>query len=275
MVPEALREKERRLEDILRELGSAAVAFSAGVDSSYLAYKAHEVLGGGALAVTVNAPSFPKRELGESEAFCKRYGIKQMICGFDQLSVRGFADNPPDRCYYCKKAIFSVIAKAAADNGISCIAEGSNLDDMSDYRPGLKAVTELGIRSPLKEAGLTKSDIRELSKACGLPTWDKPSFACLASRIPYGDKITAGLLDMVDRAEQKLSDLGFRQYRVRVHGSLARIELPQEDIPLLLDESLRREITGYFSQLGFSYTALDLGGYKTGNMNRALGSKSK
>ena len=265
-----LKEKEKLLEEILRDVGSAAAAFSAGVDSSFLVYKAHEVLGEKTAAVTVNAPSFPGRELKEAEDFCIKYGIRHIVCEFDQLSVKGFAENPPDRCYHCKKAIFAVIAKAAEDNGYEFVCEGSNVDDMSDYRPGLRAISELGIRSPLREAGLTKSDIRALSKEYGLPTWDKPSFACLASRVPYGDRITSEKLSMIDRAEQKLSELGFRQYRVRVHGDIARIELPVEDIPLMLSENMRGEINSYFSGLGFTYTALDLGGYKTGNMNRVL-----
>lgn len=267
---EELRKKEARLEEMIHGLGSAAVAFSAGVDSSYLAYTAHRVLGGSMAAVTADISSFPKRELEESAAFCRRYGIKHIVLGVDQLGVEGFADNPPDRCYHCKKAVFGVICAAAGENGMSCVIEGSNLDDMSDYRPGLKAIAELDIRSPLVEAGLTKSDIRALSREHGLPTWDKPSFACLATRIPYGDRITKEKLDMIDLAEQKLSEMGFRQYRVRVHGRVARIELPQEDIPLMLDPEVRRRVNEYFTRLGFSYAALDLGGYKTGNMNRGI-----
>ena len=268
-------EKLEALKENLRSYENAIVAFSAGVDSAFLAYKAHEVLGSRMAAVTVSAPSFPARELAEAEGFCKKYGIKHIVRGFDQLSVKGFADNPPDRCYHCKKGIFAVITEAAGESGIVTVAEGSNLDDMSDFRPGLKAIKELGVRSPLREAGLTKSNIRELSRQHGLPTWNKPSFACLASRIPYGDSITSGKLEMIDKAEQKLSELGFTQYRVRLHGDIARIELPQEEFGLILSPETRGCINEYFRQLGFAYTALDLGGYRTGSMNRQLSESTK
>ena len=188
----------------------------------------------------------------------------------DQLSVKDFAENTPERCYHCKKALFTAIKQAVRDIGIDHVTEGSNLDDMSAYRPGLRAVRELGITSPLKEAGLTKSDIRALSKAAGLPTWDKPSFACLATRFPYGDRITPEKLRMAELAEDKLSELGFTQYRVRIHGDIARIELPQEDIPRFLDRSLRDEVNACFTQLGFGYTALDLAGFRSGSMDIRL-----
>ena len=271
---EQLAAKAARLTEILKTLGSAAVAFSAGVDSAYLAYTAHEVLGERMNAVTVDVPSFPKRELEQSREFCGRYGIRQTVIAVDQLSVAGFAENPPDRCYHCKRALFSAIKQTADDLGLAHVIEGSNLDDMSVYRPGLGAISELGITSPLKEAGLTKSDIRALSKAAGLPTWDKPSFACLATRIPYGDRITPEKLLMTELAEDKLAELGFTQYRVRVHGDVARIELPEADIPRLTDPVLRSEVIACFSRLGFSYTALDLAGYRTGSMDIRLTEKA-
>ena len=267
---DTLTEKEKTLEEIISAYDSAAVAFSAGVDSTFLTFFAKKVLEEKMAAITVNVPSFPARELNEAKAFCSDNGINQLICEVDQLKIGGFYENPKDRCYHCKRAIFTAIKKLAYDNGIECVCEGSNLDDMSDYRPGLKALAELDIKSPLKEAGLTKADIRALSKKYGLKTWDKPSFACLATRIPYGDMITKEKLEMIDLAESRLSALGFKQYRVRVHGDIARIELPCEDIPRLLDDSLREEINAYFSSLGLSYTALDLGGFKSGNMNKTL-----
>lgn len=267
---EELKAKEKRLEDILKDMGSAAVAFSAGVDSTLLVYTAKKVLGDKMIAVTVDAPSLPRNELDEAKAICKSLGVRHIVCELDQLNIKGFKENPPDRCYHCKKGTFASIAEVAKENGIKYVLEGSNVDDMSDYRPGLKAVKELDIKSPLREAGLTKADIRTLSKQAGLKTWDKPSFACLASRIPYGDEITRDVLNKVELAEQKLSELGFRQYRVRVHGDIARIEIPQEDMPKMLSPEVREEIHGYFTQLGFSYTALDLGGYKMGSMNLKL-----
>ena len=260
--------KLTRLENILKDLGSVAVAFSAGVDSAFLAYTAHRVLGGKMLAVTIDAPSVPRRELHEAQAFCEGLGIRHTVCVADQLSIEGFRTNPTDRCYHCKLELFSAIKRATEQSGAAYVAEGSNVDDLSDFRPGLKAIAELGIKSPLREAGLTKLDIRLLSRAAGLPTWDKPSFACLATRIPYGDEITSENLKMAELAEERLFDLGFKQLRVRIHGTIARIELPKEDIERLLSPALREEIVNYFSSLGFSYTALDLGGFKSGNMNK-------
>ena len=267
---DTLTEKEKRFEEIISAYASAAVAFSAGVDSAFLAFFAKKVLRERMIAVTANVPSFPARELDEARAFCRENGIRQLLCEVDQLKLSGFYENPKERCYYCKKAIFTAIKRLAYDNGAECVCEGSNLDDMSDYRPGLKALAELDIKSPLREAGLTKEDIRALSKKYGLRTWDKPSFACLATRIPYGDIITKEKLEMIDLAESRLSFLGFKQYRVRVHGDIARIELPCEDIPRLMDKALRKEINSYLLSLGLSYITLDLGGFKSGNMNKTL-----
>ena len=264
----ALQEKKQHLEEYLRGLGSVAVAFSSGVDSTFLLKVAHDVLGDKAIAVTAAARPFPKRELAEAAAFCTAEGVEQVVVDFDALSVEGFRQNPKDRCYHCKKALLLKIKEVAKGRGIAHVAEGSNLDDLEDYRPGLKAVAELEIKSPLREAGLTKEDIRALSRELGLPTWDKPSFACLASRFVYGEAITEEKLSMVEQAEQYLLDMGFRQMRVRVHDSLARIEvLPEE---LLKVVAAAEELNTYFRELGFLYVTLDLGGYRMGSMNKSL-----
>ena len=265
---DALHEKKKALEAYLQDLGSVAVAFSAGVDSTFLLAVAHDVLGDKAIAVTARSCLFPPRETEEAEGFCRVYGVGQVIIDHDALGVPGFGDNPPERCYLCKKALFEKILAAAKARGIAHVAEGSNLDDMGDYRPGMRAVAEMGVLSPLRQAGLTKADIRALSREMDLDTWDKPSYACLASRFVYGETITPEKLTMVDKAERKLRDWGFSQMRVRVHGDLARVEvLPEEFARLIVHAG---ELDGYLRSLGFAYAALDLGGYKTGSMNRTL-----
>ncbi len=266
-----LHEKKARLESILAGYGSVAVAFSAGVDSTFLLKVAHDVLGERAAAVTAITGSFPDRELDEARAFCEVEGIRLLTVDIDVFTVEGFRTNPPDRCYHCKKAIFRQIADAAAGLGITVVAEGSNLDDMGDYRPGMRAIAELGIRSPLKDAGMTKDDIRALSHELGLKTWDKPSFACLATRIAYGEEITPEKLTRIDRAEQLLADLGFRQYRVRVSGDSARIELLPADLVRMVEPQNRTAVTSALHSLGFRYVSLDLDGYRTGSMNAGKG----
>ena len=258
------------LQENLQRLGSAAVAFSGGVDSAFLLKAAHAALGSRAVAVTATARAFPRRESSEAEDFCRREGIRQIFYDFDVMAVEGFSENPPDRCYLCKRALFENIQRIASENGLSCVVEGSNLDDNQDYRPGHRAIAELGIKSPLRDAGLTKAEIRQFSHELGLPTWDKPSYACLASRFVYGEAITPEKLSMVEQAEQYLMDQGFRQMRVRVHGNLARVEVLPEDIPRLLSDELRRSVSDRLKSLGFSYVTLDLAGFRSGSMNEAL-----
>ena len=259
-----------RLRERLRSIGSAAVAFSSGVDSTFLLRVAHEELGDRVLAVTVRSHAFPKRELDEAESFCRAEGVRHEILDSDELSIPEFVENPPDRCYHCKKTIFGEIAALARAYGLNAVLEGSNLDDDGDYRPGRRAIKELGVLSPLHDAGLTKAEIRTLSRKMGLPTAEKPSFACLASRFPYGERITAAALERVERAEQWLLDAGFglTQLRVRSHGDMARIEVPPGDIPRLAERA--GEIAATLKSFGFAYVTLDLNGYRTGSMNEVL-----
>lgn len=262
--------KLTQLKERISSLGSLAIAFSSGVDSTFLLKAAHEALGEHALAITAKSSSFPKRELEESISFCKEENIRQIIFTSRELDVKGFRQNPPNRCYLCKKAFLEKVKEIAASHGITHVAEGSNVDDEGDYRPGMKAVAELGILSPLREVGLTKQEIRSLSKEMGLPTWEKPSFACLSSRFPYGEEITEKKLAMVEQAEQLLLELGFAQFRVRIHGAMARVEVLPEDFPKLIQAGTREKITGRFREIGFVYTAVDLEGYRTGSMNEIL-----
>ena len=273
-------EKMARLRAVLRETRSAAVAFSSGVDSTFLLRVAHEELGERVVAVTVRSRTFPNRELDEAAAFCRENGVRHEIIDTCELDIPGFAENPPDRCYLCKKAIFGKMMKFAQANGLKAVLEGSNKDDDGDYRPGRRAIREFGrdgacpsqvyVASPLHDAGFTKAEIRALSRRMGLPTADKPSFACLASRFPYGERITAEGLARVERAEHWLRDagMGLAQLRVRSHGDMARIEVPPDEIPRIAAHAA--EIAAAMKESGFDYAALDLQGYRTGSMNEVL-----
>lgn len=263
------------LKEYLTELESVAVAFSGGVDSAFLLKVAVDVLGKDkVIAVTAVSSLFPEREQREAEEFCNKYGIKQIKFRHNEFEIKDFKDNPPNRCYLCKRRLFEQIISIAEKNNIKHVVDGSNMDDNGDYRPGMVATRELNIKSPLQYADLYKEDIRELSRKLGLSTWSKPSLACLASRFAYGETISEEKLVIVDKAEQLLFDMGFSQFRVRIHGQenglTARIEIMPEEFPMLMEEGSRKRINKYFKEIGFSYVALDLEGYRMGNMNNVV-----
>jgi uncharacterized protein len=265
-----IQEKYAKLKQYLSDLESVAVAFSGGVDSTFLLKTAHDVLGDKVIAVTARSCSFPKRELDEATEFCKKEGITHIVCDSEELNIEGFSKNPVNRCYLCKTELFTKIWDVAIIKCIKNVAEGSNMDDNGDYRPGLIAVKERGVKSPLRYAELYKEEIRELSKEIGLSTWNKQSFACLSSRFPYGELINEERLNMIDRAEQMLLDMGMHQVRVRHHENLARIETDEEGFAILCDYENRKKVHAAFKEIGYTYIALDLMGYRTGSMNETL-----
>jgi uncharacterized protein len=269
---DALAEKQARLKECLQDLGSVTVAFSGGVDSSFLLKSAHDALGNRVIAVTGRSLSFPRRELDAARDFARALGVRHVLVDSEELDLEGFSGNPPNRCYLCKKELFTKINALAAEQRGGQVVEASNMDDEGDYRPGLQAIAELGVVSPLRLAGMTKADIRALSKAMGLATWNKPSFACLASRFPYGERIDPERLRRIDAAEQFLLDMGFGQVRVRFHdqGKLARIEVDEKGFELLAGANIRKQVDARFRELGFTYVAADLQGYRTGSMNEGL-----
>ena len=270
---EQLFKKLENLKTIIKDKGGAVVAFSGGVDSTFLLRVAAEVLGDNVIAVTANSETYPKRELEEAKLFAKTQGIRHIVIDTLELEIAGFADNPPDRCFYCKQELFSKLTAIAKDNGIKYVLDGSNYDDRNDHRPGMVAAKQLGVVSPLKEAQMTKEDIRELSKEYGLSTWNKPSFACLSSRFPYGTKITPDKLVVIGEAEDFIRDLGFRELRVRHHDTIARIEVSKADLGRIV--AFADQITDKLKSLGFLYVTLELSGYKTGSMNYTLSEEEK
>jgi uncharacterized protein len=265
-----LKEKTARLKKIVAGMKSVAVAYSGGVDSTLLLKVCADALGDKCLAVTARSETYPQDELEAARRYARAFGVRHVVIETSELAIAAFADNPPDRCYHCKKELMARLRAVADENGLACVADGTNADDPGDYRPGLKAAEEAGARQPLREAGLTKQDVRDLSRELGIEGWDRPAQACLASRLPYGEKITREALEMVERAESLLHEMGFRQCRVRRHGHVARIELAPEDIPLFIRMDERDNLVEKIKDLGFKFVALDLEGYRTGSMNEEL-----
>lgn len=271
-----LEKKFNQLKETLRKMGSTLVAYSGGVDSTFLLKVATDILGREkVLGVTAQSSTYPKHERDAAIQMAKDFGFNQLLIDSEELEIEGFAANPIDRCYYCKQELFRKLVQIAKEKQFDAVCDGSNYSDLSDIRPGMNAAKELNIRSPLQESELTKDEIRELSRELGLPTWDKPSFACLSSRIPFGDRITIDKLKQVDAAEQFIRLFDIKQVRVRHHGDIARIEIDLKDFPKLLVDNAVQKIATKLKSLGFIFVTLDLQGYRTGSMHETIKPRSR
>ena len=266
----SLARKEAALDRALRELPSLIVAYSGGVDSAYLAYAANRALAAGALSVTADSPSYPERHRALALRLAREFGFNHLIIHTDEMARPEYRANPANRCYYCKHELYTHLSAIAQERGVPVIADGSNADDRGDYRPGRQAAREFGVRSPLDEAGLTKPEIRELSRRAGLPTWDEPASACLSSRIPYFSEVTDSKLRMIERAENVLRDMGFRVCRVRHHDTIAGLELGKNEIARALEPAVAEAIDRELRAIGYAHVTVDLRGYRLGSLNQAL-----
>ena len=265
-----LNDKLEKLKNILAKLDNVAIAYSGGVDSNFLLKVAKDVLDKKVVAITLNAMMHSEKEINEAKKYANEFGVKHLVIDIDNLEVDEFIENNKDRCYHCKKYVFNTIKNIAKDNNIEYVLDGTNIDDLGDYRPGLKALEELNIISPLKECNLTKKDIRVLSKEMGLKTYNKPAFACLATRVPYNTRITKELLTKIEMSEQYLADLGFNQFRVRVHENIARIEVGFDEIDKFFIKEVLKNTSNKFKEFGFEYVTLDMNGYEMGSMNKDI-----
>ncbi len=265
-----LSAKLHSLKDIVYKMKGVVVAYSGGVDSTFLLAVVADILEDNAIAVTAHSEIHPMKELEEARTNAKMLGVKHIVINTRELDDENFTANPPERCYYCKRGLFARLAELASRYKLDCIADGTNYDDFGDFRPGMRAAAQFGIRSPLQEAGFTKQEIRALSREMNVPAWDRPAQPCLATRFPYGTTITREQLARVDRAEQFLAALGIKQLRVRVHGNLARIEVARGDMPLVIDGEIAARIANELKSLGYTYVTLDVQGYRMGSMNEPV-----